>query len=106
MAMRALKIGAWIVGGLIGLIMIAMLAIVLLVDPNDYRDDIERMVHEKTGRPLTLSGDLKLSFFPWIALEVGPAALGDAPGFGDEPFASIQRARVGVRFLPLLRGQI
>jgi AsmA protein len=106
MAMRALKIGAWIAGGLIGLIIIAMLAIVLLVDPNDYRDDVERMVEEKTGRPLTLSGDLKLSFFPWIALEVGPASLGDAPGFGDEPFASIQRARVGVRLLPLLRGQV
>ena len=27
---------------------------------------------EKTGRELTLSGDLKLSVFPWIALESGP----------------------------------
>ena len=44
--------------------------------------------------------------FPWIALQVGPASLGDAPGFGDEPFASIQEARVGVRLLPLLRGEI
>jgi hypothetical protein len=40
------------------------------------------IVKEKTGRELTLSGDLKLSVFPWIALEAGPATLGDAPGSG------------------------
>jgi AsmA protein len=44
--------------------------------------------------------------FPWIAIEVGPASLGDAPGFGDEPFVSIQEARVGVRLLPLLRRKV
>ena len=104
--MRALKIAAWVVGGLVALIGVALLLVVLFVDPNDYRDDIERLVEQKTGRELTLSGDLKLSVFPWIALEAGPASLGDAPGFGDEPFVSIQEARVGVRLLPLLRGKI
>lgn len=104
--MRAVKIAAWVVGGIVALIGVALLLIVLFVDPNDYRDDIERLVEQKTGRELTLSGDLKLSVFPWIALEAGPASLGDAPGFGDEPFASIQEARVGVRLLPLLRGEI
>ncbi len=79
---------------------------VLFVDPNDYRDDIERVVESKTGRQLTLSGDLHLSIFPWLALKAGPASLGDAPGFGDEPFVSIQEARVGVRLLPLIRGKI
>ncbi|MGH8177615.1 MAG: AsmA family protein [Steroidobacter sp.] len=104
--MRALKIAGWVVGGLIAAIGVALLLVVLLVDPNDYRDDIERMVEQKTGRELTLSGDLDLSVFPWIALKIGPANLGDAPGFGDEPFASIQEARVGVRLLPLLRKKI
>lgn len=104
--MRAVKIAAYIAGGLIALIVVALLLIVLLVDPNDYRDDIERMVESKTGRKLTLGGELKLSVFPWIALETGPASLGDAPGFGPEPFVSIEEARVGVRLLPLLRGAI
>lgn len=104
--MRAVKIAAYVAGGLIALIVVALLLIVLLVDPNDYRDDIERMVESKTGRKLTLGGELKLSVFPWIALETGPASLGDAPGFGPEPFVSIEEARVGVRLLPLLRGAI
>jgi AsmA protein len=104
--MRPLRIAAYVAAGLIGLIVIAAVLVVVFVDPNDYRDDIQKMVEQKTGRELTLGGDLKLSVFPWIALESGPASLGDAPGFGPEPFVSIKEARVGVRLLPLLRGKI
>lgn len=104
--MRALKIAGIVVGSIVALVVLALLAVVLLVDPNDYRDDIERVVESKTGRQLTLGGDLHLSIFPWLALKAGPASLGDAPGFGDEPFVSIQEARVGVRLLPLIRGKV
>jgi Uncharacterized protein involved in outer membrane biogenesis len=104
--MRGLKIAGYVVGGLIALVIVGLLLVLLLVDPNDFRDDIEELVERQTGRELTLSGDLKLSVFPWIALELGPASLGDAPGFGDEPFVSIQEARVGARLWPLLRGRI
>src|SRR4029079_13538795 len=104
--MRPLRIVAYVAAGLIGLIVIGLILVVMFVDPNDYRDCIQRIVKEKTGRELTLSGDLKLSVFPWVALEAGPATLGDAPGFGPEPFVSIQEARVRVRLLPLLRGKI
>jgi AsmA protein len=104
--MRALKIAAYAVGAVIALIVVAIIAVALFVDPNDYRDDIAAMVENKTGRKLTLSGDLKLSVFPWIALETGAATLSDAPGFGDEPFVSIDSARLSVRVLPLLRGEL
>ena len=104
--MRALKIAGFIVGGLIALIVVALVAILIFVDPNDYRDDIEQLVEKETGRDLTLAGDLELSVFPWIALKIGAASLGEAPGFGDEPFVAIQEARVGARLLPLLRGKI
>jgi AsmA protein len=104
--MRAARIAAYVAAGLIGVVVVALVLVVLFVDPNDYRDDIERLVEQKTGRDLTLSGDLKLSVFPWIALESGGAALGDAQGFGPEPFVSIKEARIGVRLLPLLRGKI
>ena len=104
--MRALKIAGIVLGGLIALVVIALLLVVLFVDPNDYRADIERVVESKTGRQLTLAGDLQLTIFPWLALKAGPASLGEAPGFGDEPFVSIQEARVGVRLLPLISGKV
>ncbi len=104
--MRILKVAAYGIGALLALIVVVLLAVVIFVDPNDYRDDIARMVEQQTGRKLTLSGDLKLAVFPWLALETGAASLSEAPGFGDEPFVSIQDARVSVRLLPLLRGKL
>jgi AsmA protein len=104
--MRALKIAAFVAGGVLALIVVALLLVVLFVDPNDYRDRLAALVESETGRKLTLSGDLKLSVFPWIAIEAGPASLGEAPGFGDEPFVAIRHARIGVRLWPLLRGKI
>jgi len=104
--MRILKIAAYGIGAVLALVVLALLAAVIFVDPNDYRDDMARMVEQHTGRKLTLSGDLKLSVFPWLALETGAASLSDAPGFGAEPFVSIQDARVSVRLLPLLRGKL
>jgi AsmA protein len=103
--MRALKIAGWLVGGLVALVVVAVTLIVLFVDPNDYRDRIAGIVERETGRKLTLNGDLKLSVFPWLALQTGAASLSEAPGFGDEPFISIKEARASARLLPLLRGK-
>lgn len=104
--MRILKIAGYVVGALLALTILALVAVVIFVDPNDYRDDIAGIVERETGRQLTLSGDLKLSVFPWIALTTGAASLSDAKGFGDEPFASLQEARISARLLPLLRGKL
>ena len=104
--MRILKIAAYVAGGIIVVVAIALVAVVVFVDPNDYRDDIARLVEEKTGRKLTLDGELDLSIFPWLALKTGAASLGESPGFGTEPFVSIKESRVGVRLLPLLRGKV
>lgn len=104
--MRAVKIAAYVAAAALGLIVLTLVLILLFVDPNDYRDDIERLVKRETGRELSLQGELQLSVFPWLALTTGPASLGEAPGFGDEPFVAIQEARVSVRLLPLLRGKI
>ncbi len=104
--MRILKWAGLGVGMLIGLFLVTIVLVVLFVDPNDYKDDIERLVEQQTGRQLTLDGDLKLSVFPWLALEFGPASLSDAPGFGDEPFVALQHARLSVRLWPLLGGRV
>jgi AsmA protein len=84
---RTVKILAGVVGGLIGLLVAALLAVWLTVNPNDYKG---------------LKGNIKLTVFPWVALELGPASLGNPPGFGAEPFLAFNRAAVRVRLFPLL----
>jgi AsmA protein len=105
-AMNPLKIVALVLGGIVALLVAAVAAVVLLVDPNDYRATIEQRVAGVTGRALRIEGDLGLDLFPWIALDVGRITLGNAPGFGDAPFLTAERTRVGARLLPLLRGRL
>src|SRR5450631_499230 len=91
-----------VVGGLIALVAIVLLGVWLLVNPNDYKPKIQAAVKQATGRDLKLPGDIKLSVFPWIALQVGPASLGNPAGFSDQPFLSFQHADARVKLLPLL----
>lgn len=104
--MRPIKVLLWVLGGLVGLLVVGMCAVLLLVEPNDFKDEIATAVKDETGRVLALEGDLKLSVFPWLALEGGPAKLGNGEGFGPGPFLTVERADVGVRLFPLLRGRM
>ena len=100
---RLLKIVASVLGLLIILVGATGLAIVLFFDPNDYKDEITALVEQRTGRKLTLTGPITLSVFPWLGIEAGTLALGNAPGFGSEPFLRSNKAAVRVRLLPLFR---
>ncbi|HEY2530956.1 MAG TPA: AsmA family protein [Xanthobacteraceae bacterium] len=101
--MRNLKLLGILAGGIVALLVAVLLGVWLLVNPNAYKGKLAAAVQESTGRALKLPGDLKLSVIPWVALELGPATLGNPPGFGDEPFLSFTHASVRVRLLPLLR---
>lgn len=104
--MRVLRVIAFGLGGVVALLLIAVVAVWLLVNPNDYKDRIVRAVRTSTGRELALTGDIKLSVFPWIALEVGPATLGNPAGFPSGEFLSVQHVALRVRLLPLLHRQL
>jgi AsmA protein len=103
---RPLKILGFVLGGLIALVALLLLAVRLFVNPNDFKGRIAQTVKNSTGRELLLPGDIKLSVFPWVALELGPASLGNPPGFNAEPFAAFKHAAVRVKLLPLLHKQL
>jgi AsmA protein len=95
--------------GVLGVLILgAALAFILprILDPNAYRDDLVRIVSERTGRTLTLDGKLGLSVFPWLGLELNGVTLSNAPGFGDAPMLTVRHARAGVRLWPLLSGRL
>ena len=93
------------IAAFIGVAIVASAALYLFFDPNDFRDEISTAVKKTTGREFAIEGDISLSIFPWIAVEIGRTTLGNAPGFGDEPMLSFEEARLSVRFLPLLLRQ-
>jgi len=103
---KILRIFGILIAVLAVLIVVAALVLPRVIDPNNYRDDIARLVKEKTGRDLTIAGGIGWSVFPWLGVEIGSVRLSNAKGFGEEPFAVIDSAQVRVKLLPLLRKEI
>ena len=103
------KLIKWVFAGagiILLLLIIVIVVAILVIDPNAYRARAEALVEEHTGRELRIGGDVELTFFPWLGIELDDMALGNAAGFGPEPFARLERAVVRVAVLPLLRGEV
>ena len=91
---KLVKVILIIAAAFVGVGLIASIAIALFFDPNDYRDGIESVVEKNTGREFSIEGDISLTVFPWLALEVGQTSFGNAEGFGSEPMLSFESARM------------
>lgn len=88
------------------LVIIGLIALPFIVNPNDYKEEISQQVEKATGRKLTLNGDIELSVFPWVALELGPLSLSNAKGFKTETFAKVDATQVRIKLMPLLSKQL
>jgi len=99
---KPLKLFLALLGGLVALLLAAVLALPFFFDPNDFRQQISEAVKRETGRDFA-AGNIRLTVFPWLKVELADVTLGNAAGFGAEPMLTAQRAEVGVRLLPLLR---
>ncbi|MEN8207392.1 MAG: AsmA family protein [Pseudomonadota bacterium] len=103
---KLLKFILWLVVSLIALVAIAVVVLPMVVDPNDYKEEIAKAVEEQTGRTLTIAGDIELSVFPWLGLDIGPTQFSNAAGFDEPAMASMETVQVRVKLLPLLRKQL
>ncbi|MFU8831710.1 MAG: AsmA family protein [Wenzhouxiangella sp.] len=91
----------------LGVILVLAVAAVVLVDPDDYRDDIAQRASAQLGREVTLAGPMSLRLFPWLAIEISDVGVANPPDFGEAPpLAHIGTATASVRVWPLFRGEV
>ena len=88
------------------LIVVAAVALPFIIDPNEYKPQIAEQVKKTTGRTLTIDGDIGLSVFPWVSLELGSVSLSNAEGFQAKQFAQVNAAEVRIKLIPLLSKQL
>lgn len=104
--MKLLKILGIVIGTLVLLLVVAGGLLVAFFDPNDYKSQIEQAVQDQTGREFAIEGDIGLTFFPWLGVEIGPARLSNPEDFADQPFAAVNAVNVRVKLLPLLERRV
>jgi AsmA protein len=103
---KPVKIILSIIAAVVFLIIIAVFTLPFFINPNNFKPEIAAAVKDKTGRELILAGDLKLSIFPWLGISTGKMALGNAAGFQDKPFATLEESDIKVKLLPFLTKKI
>ncbi|CAI1005910.1 putative assembly protein [Serratia entomophila] len=81
-----------------------MSALVLLVNPNDFRAYMVKKVEQKSGYQLTLDGDLRWHIWPQLSILAGRMTL-TAPG-AQAPVVIADNMRLDVKLLPLLSHQL
>ncbi len=103
---KLLKTIGWIVGILLLLVVVLIAVLPMVFDPNDYKNEIVAEVKQQTGRDLKIDGPISLSLFPWLGFQVSGLELGNAKGFGDAPFAVVDKLGVRIQLKPLLRKEV
>ncbi|MGL1810423.1 UNVERIFIED_CONTAM: outer membrane assembly protein AsmA [Serratia marcescens] len=89
---------------LLVVVVAGMSALVLLVNPNDFRGYMIKKVEQKSGYQLTLEGDLRWHIWPQLSILAGRMTL-TAPG-AKAPVVSAENMRLDVKLLPLLSHQL
>ncbi|KEQ11778.1 AsmA family protein [Endozoicomonas numazuensis] len=100
---RLIKFIAFVVAGIIVLAVAAALILPKVIDPNDYRDDISKLVYDNTGLTLTIDGPIGWSVFPWLGLSLEQV---NVKGADNSELAKLGTAEVSVKLLPLLSKKV
>ncbi len=91
---------AWILGGIIILIVIGILVLPFLIDGNQFRPRIESSLTAAMNRKVEI-GNISLSIFSGGAV-VDNISIADDPAFSHDPFLKAASVKVGVELMPLI----
>ena len=81
----------------------AVLLLPRILDPDKYRDEITRLVYDKSGLLLDIQGPIDWSIFPWVGLSLENISVA---GADNEQLGQLGAAQVSVKLLPLLSRRV
>lgn len=88
------------------IVIVAALVAPFLIPTDTYKNKLIALVKQSTGRDLTISGPVKLSFLPQLQIEASDVALANAPGAHDPQMLQLKQLQITLRLLPLISGRV
>jgi len=95
-----------LVAALLVLLIAAIIVVVTVIDPNDYKQQIQDQVKKSINRDLIISGDLSWSLYPLLGFESGQVTLQNSPEFKEKILLDVKSAAISINVLPLLSGEL
>ncbi|MGL4191811.1 MAG: AsmA family protein [Vibrio sp.] len=92
--------------GVVVLLVAALLALVLLVNPNQFKPLIVEQAKQQTGLDLVMEGDIGWQFYPSIGFELGKTELRNPAGFQAPNLFKVDSVGIAIELIPLLDKQL
>jgi len=93
-------------GGLVAAAMIGAGVLAYLVSRIDVRSEVEHAIESGTGRQVTISGDVGVSYWPVLGLHAAAITLANVQGGRATSFIAAEDLHVGVEIGPLFNRQV
>jgi len=93
-------------GGLVGLLIVALLVVPLLVDIDSYKPEIVAQVKRATGRDVVIDGPIRLSLLPVPSVRVDGVKFFNMPGSKNPNMVEVKSVTVRPSLLALLIGNV
>lgn len=81
---------------------VAIAALVSLIDPNQFKPQLAEQVRKSTGRELVMEGAIGWRFWPSLGLSLEKVALRNPAGFAEPDLVRFEQGEASVGLLPLL----
>lgn len=99
------RIFKWLLAIIVVLIVVIGAAL-LLVDPNQFKPQIEQKVTDITGREFSIDGPISWQLFPTVGIELEDVKLMNPKGYPDKPTAQLGELDLSLAVMPLLSGDL
>ncbi|VAW60839.1 hypothetical protein MNBD_GAMMA09-1542 [hydrothermal vent metagenome] len=103
--MKFIKVSLLIVVGLIVVVLLVGGIFLASLNTGKYEAIAAKQVKQRTGRDLSI-GEIKLSFFPWLGIELQQLSLSNATGFKPQYMVKIDSLDVHLQLMALLMQEI
>src|SRR4051794_19821375 len=87
---------------IVGLPALGVALAVAVIDPNDYKPQVEAAVLTATGRELTIGGTLRVGLSPWPTIEISEVKLANLPSGTRADMVRIERIQARLSLTNLL----
>ena len=101
---KFIKYALYTIAGIIVLVLMVAGYFAVTFNPNDYKDEIIKLVKDKKERTLHIDGDIKLSFWPKIGANLGKVSISEHQS--ETEFASVNSVKVALAVMPLLKKEL
>lgn len=95
-----------VVGGLIVLVIAALLIAPMVIPVDTYKKELLAQVEKATGREARIDGDFGISLFPTVKFTAGKFSLANAKGGKADKMVSLEQLNVQVAVFPLIGGNV